>query len=239
MGASLLQGFLQLVAPARCAGCDLRLLDASTQAQPAFCDACEPLLELAPAWMQPPSRTGAGWLYQGPLADAIRRFKYGGAGSLARPLGALFSDAARPYCGQIDAVVPLALHPSKLRARGYNPAALLARPVAAGLGVPLRVRWLERVRATRSQAGLPRADRQANVRGAFTAAAAPASKLLLIDDVRTTGATLTEAAATLSAYGHDVFTLALAWSDGGPAPSPSPASADTPRAPSHEQEGQS
>ncbi|HKP59550.1 MAG TPA: hypothetical protein VJV78_22660, partial [Polyangiales bacterium] len=80
--------------------------------------------------------------------------------------------------------------------------------------VPLRVGWLRRDRSTRSQAGLPRDARPSNVRGAFSAPALPARKLLLIDDVRTTGATLAEAAATLGARGHEVRTLALAWSPG-------------------------
>ena len=145
---------------------------------------------------------------------AIRRFKYAGASWLARPLGKLLAGTARGYAGSVHAVVPLALHPRKLRARGYNPAALLARAVARELDVPLRTSWLRRERGTRSQAGLTRDARLANVRGAFRAPAIRACRLLLVDDVRTTGATLAEAAATLAARGHTVQTLALAWSEG-------------------------
>jgi predicted amidophosphoribosyltransferase len=208
---SIAQGFLSLLAPHRCPGCDFRVPDVVAA---SFCEACEPLLEPAPAGMSPPARAAAGWLYQGPFADAIRRFKYAGAGWLAVPLGERLAVAARPYSGAIRAVVPVPLHPSKLRERGFNPAALLARPVAAELGAALRVGWLRRERATRSQAGLEREARLANLRGAFQAAVVEPTSVLLIDDVRTTGSTLAEAAAALTAKGHEVTTLALAWSSG-------------------------
>jgi predicted amidophosphoribosyltransferase len=74
----------------------------------------------------------------------------------------------------------------------------------------LRLTWLYRERATRSQAGLERDARLSNVRAAFRAASVTPTQVLLIDDVRTTGATLAEAAAALSAQGHEVSTLALA-----------------------------
>lgn len=230
MPASIFEGFLSLLAPQRCPGCDLPFTpERSPQptgphthpdwAAPTscltrvFCPACAPLIERAPRWLAPPASTAAAWRFEGPLADAIRRFKYAGAGRLAEPLGSLLAEAAQPYLGRLDAVVPLPLHPSKLRSRGYNPAALLGRSLARELGVPLRVDLLRRERATRSQAGLDRDARLTNVRGAFRARARPPAKLLLLDDVRTTGATLAEAAATLTARGHTVATLALAWAE--------------------------
>ena len=122
-------------------------------------------------------------------------------------------EAALGHAGRIDAVIPLPLHPSKLRERGWNPSALLARPVARALGVPLVTHWLARVRATDAQAGLSRAERIRNVQGAFRAKQVPPARVLLIDDVRTTSATLDEAARCLAARGHDVCTLALAWAE--------------------------
>lgn len=196
-----------MLAPHRCPSCDWLVPDVEAA---EFCGACGPLLEVAPAGISPPARNAAGWLYEGPFADAIRRFKYEGAGQLAAPLGAKLAVRARPYAGQIRAVVPVPLHPAKLRARGFNPAALLAKPVAAELGATLEVGWLYRDRATRTQAGLDRDERLANVRGAFRAAPVKPTRVLLIDDVRTTGSTLAEATAALTAQGHEVTTLALA-----------------------------
>ncbi len=203
-----LAGFLDLLAPPSCAGCSLP----TEHHGPAFCDACAPLLEPAPPPLDPPSRCAAAFRYEGPLADAVRRMKYGGQPHLARGLGDLLAEAAGPYAGKVDRVVPVPLHRSKLRARGWNPAALLARRVARELGVPLDTKHLRRVRATRTQAALPAELRAGNVLGAFEARLpAPAQRVLLIDDVRTTGATLQEAASTLTERGHDVITLALAW----------------------------
>lgn len=224
---SLLSGLLSLVAPRCCPGCGLEAgfdfeptavqpsggagADPGQAGHAAFCEACAPLLERAPTWLTPPQRAAAGWLFEGPCADAIRHFKYGGCGEHAGPLGAMLAAAAEPYRPAIDAVVPIPLHAAKLRARGFNPAALLARPVARSLRVPFAPGWLTRRRETRDQAGLAREARLANVRGAFAARRVRPCRVLLVDDVRTTGTTLAEAAATLREAGHQVCTLALAW----------------------------
>ena len=152
-------------------------------------------------------------LYQGPVADAIRHFKYANKSERSRQLAPLLVQAALAYAGRVDAVVPMPLHPSKLRERGWNPSALLASPVARALGVPLCDHYLRRVRATAAQAGLSRADRIRNVQGAFAAKEVRPTRVLLIDDVRTTSATLDEAARCLEGRGHDVYTLALAWAE--------------------------
>src|SRR5262249_44652065 len=98
-----------------------------------------------------------------------------------------------------------------LRARGFNQATLLAHPVARMLVVPLRIDWLSRVRETSPQAELPSAKRLLNVRGAFRAKRGVEGRVLLIDDVRTTGATLAECArALLDAGVAEVHSLVLA-----------------------------
>jgi len=174
------------------------------------------LLDPLAAFLRPPRPAAAIFLYGGPLAEALRRVKYGARPDLAASLGKLMASAAQPYAGRVDCVVPLPLHPARLRARGFNQAALLARPVARALGVPMRTRELRRVRPTATQASLPRGERLGNVRGAFRAkGATQLGRVLLIDDVRTTGATLASAAATLLDAGCPrVFTLALARADG-------------------------
>jgi ComF family protein len=112
----------------------------------------------------------------------------------------------------VDVVMPVPLFSSRLRARGFNQAALLARPVARRLGLSLAVMALYRVRDTAEQAGIARTERALNVKGAFRARSPRApGRVLLIDDVRTTGATLAAASDALLNAGYtSVHALALA-----------------------------
>jgi ComF family protein len=198
----------RLLAPDRCPGCDLVLCSAV----PGFCPACAPLLELSTAVQRAPALAAAAYVYCGPLADAICRLKYAARTELAPILGALLAEAALAYAGRVDRVLALPLHPARLRERGFNQSALLARPVARALGVALDVHSLRRIRPTCDQASLPRERRADNVRGAFVAVRRPAvDRVLLIDDVRTTGATLAAAGEALLEAGYgEVRTLALA-----------------------------
>lgn len=203
--AELWQGLLACLSPLRCPGCD-----AESSPGPGFCPACAPLLEPAPLELQAPAPVAAGFAYGGPMADAIARLKYGGRTDLAPALGQLLASAALPYAGRVDCVIALPLFPRRLHARGFNQSALLARYAADALGVPLDSRVLWRVRDTAVQAGLTRERRISNVRGAFRARPI-AARVLLIDDVHTTGATLASAASALEAAGcPEVIALALA-----------------------------
>lgn len=198
---AVISGLLDLVAPRRCAACD-RVSDAR---EGAFCRPCDALVERYQG-------TGALFEYGGPVAVAIGRFKYEDRSELGRVLGARMADEARVWVGRVDGVVPVPLHWRRRRARGYDQAALLAKPVARALQVPALFRCLLRTRNTPSQVALPRAARLRNVQGAFRSRALEGSpRLLLLDDVRTTGATLAAAAAALHAAGAgDVRTLVLA-----------------------------
>jgi ComF family protein len=206
--SSIFTGFMRLLAPTRCPGCDLLL----RPNEDFFCGACKPLIEETNRAFQPPAPTAAAYVFGGPLAEAIRRVKYNGRTDLVPALSELLSAAALPYAGLVDIVMPMPLHPKRLRSRGFNQAVLLARPVSRKLGVRLDVRTLERVRDTPEQAGLSRSDRILNVKGAFRARSrANRERVLLIDDVRTTGATLASAAEALLEAGFvSVYSLTLA-----------------------------
>ncbi len=195
------------VAPVRCVGCD----DALADDEERFCGACVVLLDEPPPALRPPALAASVFAYGGPLADGIRRFKYAARGDLAAPLGALLATAASAYSGRCDRVVPVPLHRTRLVERGFNQAALIARPLSRALGVPLDVRILRRVRPTPPQAGLDAMRRVENVRGAFVARSAEALRILVVDDVRTTGSTLAECARSLRDAGaSEVCTLSLA-----------------------------
>lgn len=112
--------------------------------------------------------------------------------------------------GEFDALVPVPLHTVRLRARGYNQARVIAEALGAAARLPV-VDGLERCRATRSQVGLGRPARAANVSGAFVCRWSPAGVVGLVDDVTTSGATMVEAARTLLASGVErVVGLAFA-----------------------------
>lgn len=152
--------------------------------------------------------------YRGALRKLVHFFKFQGMTPLARPLGAWMARAAvAEEMAGCDAVMALPLDPARLRSRGYNQAELLAREVARRLGRPLLRGACRRVRATAPQAGLTRAQRQENVRGAFAAEEklVAGRTLLLVDDVMTTGATLNACARALRHAGAaGVMALTLA-----------------------------
>jgi ComF family protein len=205
--------FLTLVgealAPPTCAACDARLPHRAV-----FCAPCASSLE--PSAGSDPTLIAFG-AFGGALALAIRRFKYDARPDLARPLGALARRAARRACLDVDCVVPVPLHPQRLAERGYNQAALLAAALADELEAPLAARALRRVRNTPPQAKLDRGGRLDNVAQAFQhrdPKAIRARRVLLVDDVATTGATLAACRAALVAAGaRSVTALVLARAD--------------------------
>ena len=138
--------------------------------------------------------------YDGALRAIIHAIKYEGRRSLARPLAALMRARGAEVLEGADGLIPVPLHRSRRRERGFNQAADLARH----LGGPVR-HALRRSRATASQTGLPAAQRHRNVRDAFVvtreARELAGSTLVLIDDVSTTGATLEACARALKEAG--------------------------------------
>ncbi|MCP3676228.1 MAG: ComF family protein, partial [Deltaproteobacteria bacterium] len=150
--------------------------------------------------------------YEGTLLDAIHLLKYRGKTALAHPLASLLTDTIDGQ--EYDIITPVPLHRKRLQERGFNQSLLLARGVAKRYRIPIDYPNLRRVRATAPQINLSGNERKANVRGAFEVRkGAPFSKkrVLLIDDVYTTGATVSECSKALKKAGaNEVGVLTLA-----------------------------
>ena len=195
-----------LFAPA-CAACD-RVLE-SPLAGPV-CGAC--WSGIVPLRQPLTGASRAAGEYEGSLREIIHAFKYDGRRSLAAPLARLMRDAGADLLGDADFVVPVPLHPWRRLRRGFNQAEELARlldvPVCPAL-------W--RMRATLPQTELDIAERRRNVHGAFRmspfirASRLAGARVVLIDDVRTTGATLDACARALRKAGaREVSALTVA-----------------------------
>jgi len=148
--------------------------------------------------------------YEGTLRKLIHLFKYQGMRGLARPLGGLLAGAV-PRDRQFDAVAAVPLHWRRRWQRGFNQSELLGRAFARRRGIPVLC-LLRRGTATRVQAGLSNAQRRENVAGAFVARRrVPGMRILLVDDVMTTGATVGACARALKKAGaRSVSVLTLA-----------------------------
>jgi competence protein ComFC len=148
--------------------------------------------------------------YEGTLRELIHLYKYGRIQTLSQPL-ADFLAAALPLDERFDAVTPVPLHWRKRWQRGFNQAELLARAIAKRRGIPM-VRALRRVRFTQTQAGLSNTERRKNVAAAFRCRLASKTldgkRVLLIDDVMTTGSTAAACARALKQAGASRVVLA-------------------------------
>jgi ComF family protein len=226
-GAEWLRTTLDLLYPPNCALCQARiesaaqgrLCDGCRQAlvEPAAaCDRCGAAVTMGRATPDGCPRCAGQRLhfdatlrvgpYDGPLRTAVLRIKRAHERGLAIALGDALAEACSGRWSALapDAIVPVPMHWSRWLWRGANSAETLAERLAARYRVPLAGHLLSRNRRTAPQANLSPTRRRANVRGAFRAAAhkdLPGARLLLVDDIMTTGATVNEAARALRRAG--------------------------------------
>ncbi len=175
----------------------------------ALCGAC--MAELPPY-----DEARAVFAYNEASRPLVTRFKYADGTHAARTFARLLAAAGRDMITASDMIIPVPLHRRRLFARRYNQAALLANALAEESGVPCHPALLRRIRHIPPQAGLDRAGRKRNVKGAFALTPrgvemVAGKTVLLVDDVLTTGATLHECTKMLKKAGAaKVFVLTLA-----------------------------
>lgn len=150
--------------------------------------------------------------YEGTLRHAVHRFKFQGQLNLDRPLGEMLAEATGGLRNNLSPqlLVPVPLHPGRLRQRTYNQSLLLARELGRNLGIPVAPHLLLRRRPTPPQQGLTARVRKNNLQGAFTLQERLAGeRILLVDDVMTTGATAAECTRTLLEGGGGEVAVAV------------------------------
>ncbi len=224
------RGLLNLIFPARCPLCG-RVSDGGVshplcrdcwgkirRYEGASCRACGVPLPSAQATLcrsclrKEPPFTGVLYfgLYEGALREAIHLLKFRGIKRLSVPLTALLAQLPGP---EADVIVPVPLHEKGLKDRGFNQAAVMARQLSRRWGIPLLQDCLRKVRQTSPQTGVTGQERLKNLRGAFEVSRPVASlRVVLVDDVITTGATMRECGRTLLKAGaREVTAVALAY----------------------------
>jgi len=146
-------------------------------------------------------------LYSGTLREAIHLFKFSGIKRLGKPLGKLLSSLPIP---EADMIVPVPLSKRGLRERGFNQTLILARTLSKDLNIPFSMDSLFKRRHTPPQSGIKAVERKRNVKGAFEVREDVARKrVILLDDVMTTGATVRECAKTLAKAGAEEIIVVI------------------------------
>jgi ComF family protein len=230
-----------LVYPPSCIACHAALSEAQALCPSCWADIgfierpyCERLgtpfaVDLGPGLVSPAAiaeppvfaRARAVCCFDGAARDLVHKLKYGDRLDLALTLGRMMAQAGRELVAETDLVVPVPLHRTRLWSRRFNQAAALAGVVAKLGKLPLASQGLARVKRTRQQVGLTRAQRADNLQGAFKVSDAARAqiegrRILLVDDVLTTGATANAAARALLRGGAtrvDMLTFARVVTD--------------------------
>ncbi len=194
-------GRLPVIEGRRCAKCGK-----PAAARQVLCDDCVSTKHLF--------AQGAGvFLYDDVMRETVSCFKYRGRREYGPVLGSLMLQSTRGLIAawKPDIIMPVPLHPKRLAGRGFNQAELLAEPLARGCGIPLESGILYRRTDTAAQKTLGRQERRRNLEGAFACRDVPLpERILLVDDIYTTGSTVDACAAVLLAKGASrIFFLTL------------------------------
>lgn len=236
----LLKGIRDIIYPPLCFSCRNKLSAGYTDSficpgcwakikknTPPFCRRCGRQLKeyrvrgnICPSCIRRPpvfDRAFSPCSYEGVLKELIRAFKYGNNDFLGPLLSSLMVEFIKDYelpLEFIDAIIPVPLHKTRLREREFNQAQVLSEHLSQEFGIEVMADNLIRIRSTRPQADLQGDERLQNVKGSFSVRQGQALRgknILLVDDVLTTGATSSEAAATLKESGAGiVFVLSVA-----------------------------
>lgn len=191
---------VQVISGPVCDSCGL------PQAGSGLCERCQqkpPAFKLLRSWA----------VFQNPVQEALHRLKYRRDIGMGEALANQMSSHIETLNWPVDTLLPIPLGKKRLRERGYNQVAMVAIPLSIRLGLDYHPSALARARETRTQVGLSARERQENVKNAFFADGQKISgrNILLMDDVSTTGATLSSAAEALYASGaREVFALTIA-----------------------------
>ncbi|MCA1962012.1 MAG: ComF family protein [Desulfomonile sp.] len=212
---SACRGALREIAPPLCQKCGLPVQTLLPDG-PEFCGRC---LSSSPVF----GAARYGFSYEESLRLAILRFKFYGGLSLGSALASLLTEAFDRHFNRqaYDVIVPMPIHPRRLIERGFNQAVILAEGLSAAIGIPVDRTSFCKIKDTPPQVGLTEAQRAANLRGSFAVSRPERLKgrrVLLVDDVCTTGSTIAYAAQTISKTAParvDVLALALRLPSGG------------------------
>lgn len=212
-GKTAFRGLLNLFLQSHCPLCQRstsRELCVYCERQLQTCELQNPKVK----W-QAPIPVFSWGLYGGSLKRAIAAMKYENQPQIAHLLGQWLGEAWLLNFAKFQTdliVVPIPLHPSKQKQRGYNQAALIAQGFCHTTGLKLKINGLERIRETQAQFGLSAAEREKNLDSAFVVGqgfrSRPNIPILLMDDIYTTGATAASAVQTLHQYGMQVSGIA-------------------------------
>ena len=194
---------IDLLFPPRCAGCG--------QIDTFWCAKCQHEIDemslTEPIEPKHPLQgvAASGW-HMDKLKEAVQALKYENASRLAKPLGTKLAACLEQQVWTYDTIVPVPLHTKRLAERGYNQAQLLAEQVASIVGIGCEVNGLQRIRETKSQVTISGSERLENIKDAFVANSQFVSgrSIVIIDDVYTTGSTMSACGEALLSAGATV-----------------------------------